>query len=244
MPHRKTIIRRVALIVLTMLAFFVSILEMTPTKVISENTQKYKKPSLEGISDVPLDLGANQNFCEAFYNSRVKMDIDFIVNATTLSNRWSNIFQTDDVNSGFRIEISSDGVLSAVVQSPDGGSEQLLGVVANGVVKAKTLTKINISVYSNTITVKIDDGEEAYLAANFRPTCNRVLIGGGFDDTRTTIGDVQAVVRLQTLGFETTFGMPVKTREIARVIFTLLMVGIAFEYRKKLFKSNDNKVEN
>jgi len=27
-------------------------------------------------------------------------------------------------------------------------------------------------------------------------------------------------------------------------LFTLLMVGVAFEYRKKLFKSNDNKVKN
>lgn len=239
MVHRVTIIRRVALIVSIMLAFFVSILETTSTKIIAENTQKYKKPSSEGISDEPLDLGANQNFCEAFYNNRSKMDITFIVNATTLSNRWTNIFQTDDVNSGLRIEINSDGVLSAVVQSPDGGSEQLLGVVANGVVKAKTLTKIDISVYSNTIRLKIDDGEETYLEANFRPTCNHVLIGGGFDNTRTTIGDVQAVVRLQTLGLFTTFGMPTETRQIARIVFTLLMAGLAYEYRKKLFIPTD-----
>lgn len=237
---RSQIYRRVALFVLTMLAFFVSILEVTtPITSTSENTYKSKKSSFEGILDEPLDLGTNQTFCEAFNNRNVKMDINFTVNATTLSNQWTNIFQTDDLNSGFRIEISSDGIVSVLVQSPDGGFEKFLGVQANGVVKAKTLTKIQISVYSNTLSVKIDDGVDAYVQGDFRPTCNRVLIGGGYDSTRTTIGDVQAVVRIRTLKFVTTFGMPVKTREMARIIFTLLLVALACEYRKTLFKSNE-----
>ena len=223
-----------------MLAFFVSILEVTtPITSTSENTYKSKKSSFEGILDEPLDLGTNQTFCEAFNNRNVKMDINFTVNATTLSNQWTNIFQTDDLNSGFRIEISSDGIVSVLVQSPDGGFEKFLGVQANGVVKAKTLTKIQISVYSNTLSVKIDDGVNAYVQGDFRPTCNRVLIGGGYDSTRTTIGDVQAVVRIRTLKFVITFGMPVKTREMARIIFTLLLVALACEYRKTLFKSNE-----
>ena len=234
------ICRRVSLFALTMLAFFVSILELTTsTTSILENTYKSKNSSFVTIPDEPLDLGTNQNFCEAFYNPNVKMDIDFTVNATTLSNRWTNIFQTDDFNSGFRIEISSDGIVGAIVQSPDGEFEDFLVAQANGLIKAKTLTKINISVSSNILTVKIDDGVDAYVQGDFRPTCNNVLIGGGFDSTRTTIGDVQAVVRIQALKLVTTFGMPVKAREIARIIFTLLMVGLACEYRKTLFKYSD-----
>lgn len=240
--NRLKIYRRVSLFVLTILAFFVSILELnTSTTSILENTYKSKNSSVDRIPDEPLDLGTNQNFCEAFYNRNVKMNIDFTVNATTLSNRWTNIFQTDDFNSGFRIEISSDGIVGAIVRSPDGEFEDYLGVQANGLVKAKTLTKINISVSSNILTVKIDDGVEAYLQGDFRPACNNVLIGGGFDSTRTTIGDVQAVVRIQALKLVTTFGMPVKAREITRIIFTLLMVGLACEYRKKLFKYSDTR---
>ena len=236
---RSKIYRRVALLVLTAFAFFVSILEpIERIASVSENTYKSKKSSLEGIADEPLDLGPNQNFCEAFYNRNVKMNIDFTVDVTTLSNRWTNIFQTDDLNSGLRIEIGPDGVVGAVVQSPDGGSVEFLGVQAKGVVKTQTLTKIAISVYPNNLTVKIDDGEDTYLEGNFQPSCNRVLIGGGFDSTRTTIGDVQATVRIETEELVTTFGMPMKTRTIARVVFTLLMVALAYEYRKELFKSN------
>ncbi len=242
---RLQICRRVVLFVLTVLAFFVSILELTtsPTSVL-ENTYKFKNSSSNRIPDEPLNLGTRQNFCEAFYNRNVKMDIDFTVNVTTLSNRWTNIFQTDDLNSGFRIEISSDGLLAALVRSPDGEFEDFIGVQANGLVKAKTLTKINFSVSSKILSVKIDDGADADLYGDFRPTCNNVLIGGGYDSTRTTIGDVQAVVRIQALKLVTTFGFPVKAREIARIIFTLLMVGLACEYRKTLFKLSDTGIQN
>jgi len=243
MLNGSTTIRRVALIVLIMLAFFVSILEPLIPTSMSENVYKSKPSSFEGIPDEPLDLGSDQKFCRAFYDNHVKMEIEFNINVTTLSKRYTNIFQTDNLNMGFRIEISPDGKLIAFVQSPDGGGpEKVLSVLADEVIKAKTLTKINISVYTKTLTVQVDDGQVASREGYFRPTCNHVLIGGGYDGTRTTIGEVQAAVRIQTTKSVVTFGLPMKTRNVARIAFTFLLIALAWEYRKKLFVSNKEEI--
>lgn len=228
-------VRRVVLIVLTMVAFFGSILEPLEPRFVLEDTYTFKKSSLQGIPNEPLDLGLEQQFCEAFQNLNTKMDIEFSVNIRTLSNRFTNIFQTDDYNSGFRIEINSDGILAALVHSPNVGTDQLVGAAANGVVKAKTLTKVYISVYSNTLSSKIDDGEYVSVMGDFRPTCNRVLIGGGFDSTRTTLGEVQAVFQIQKLKTVLTFGLAERVRDVSRIIFTFLLVCVVWDYRKSLY---------
>jgi hypothetical protein len=241
MRVRQMTNRRLVLIVLTYLAFFASILEpVQPTSEL-ENTYRSIKSSFTGIPDAPLDIGSDQEFCRAFYQSNVKMDIDFTITVTKLSKRYTNIFQTDDLNSGFRIEIGQDGELTAFVQSPDGGGpEKVLSVLAYGVVKQKTLTRVHVSVYMNTLTVKIDDGAVASQQGNFQPSCNHVLFGGGYDNSRTTIGEVTAVVRIQTSGKTvTTFGFPMQTRGIARILFTLLLVGLIWEYRREIFALNN-----
>lgn len=244
MSDHATTNRRSVLVVLILLAFFVSILEPIASTNVSETIYKSMKSPLEGIADESLDLGSDQKFCRAFYDSNVKMDIDFTVNATILSKRYSNIFQTDDLNMGFRIEISPDGKLNAFVQSPDGGGpEKVLSVLANETIKDKISTKINISMYLNTLAVKINDGPIASQEGNFRPTCNHVLIGGGYDNTRTTIGDVRAVVRIQDSKLITTFGLSMRTRGIARILFTIFIICLAWEYRKKLFVINDKGIK-
>jgi len=243
MLDRTATIRRSAIIVFTLLAFFLSILEPLSPTSISENIYKSEKSAFKGIPDAPLDLGSDQKFCRAFYDNHIKMDLEFNINVTKLSKRYTNIFQTDDLNMGFRIEISPDGKLNAFVQSPDGGGpEKVLSVLANEVIKAKTLTKINISVYTKTLTVQLDDGQVASREGYFRPTCNHVLIGGGYDNTRTTIGDVQAIIRIQTKNSVTTFGLPMKTRGMARIVFSLLILGLSWEYRKKIFIFNDKEI--
>lgn len=233
--------RRLVLIVLTYIAFFVSILEPVIPKSVSENTYRSIKSSFKGIPDAPLDIGSDQKFCKAFYDSNVKMDIDFTITATKLSKRNTNIFQTDDLNTGFRIEIGPAGELTAFVQSPDGGGpEKVLSVLAYEVIKQKTLTRVQVSVYMNTLSVKIDDGAIASQQGNFQPSCNHVLFGGGYDNTRTTIGEVTATVRIQTSGKTvTTFGFPMQTRGIARIFFTFLLIGLIWEYRRKIFALND-----
>ena len=183
MSDRASTIRRVTLIVLSLLAFFVAILEPLAPTSISENNYKSKKSSFEGIPDEPLDLGSNQQFCEAFYDSNVQMSIEFEVFLTTLRKRYTNIFQTDDLNSGFRIEVSPDGKLTAFIQSPDGnGPEKVLSVLAGDVIKVKTLTRVKITAYSNVVTVQLNDGAVVTQEGDFRPTCNHVLIGGAILD--------------------------------------------------------------
>lgn len=239
MSDRASTIRRVTLIVLSLLAFFVAILEPLAPTSISENNYKSKKSSFEGIPDEPLDLGSNQQFCEAFYDSNVQMSIEFEVFLTTLRKRYTNIFQTDDLNSGFRVEVSPDGKLTAFIQSPDGnGPEKVLSVLAGDVIKVKTLTRVKITAYSNVVTVQMNDGAVVTQEGDFQPTCNHVLIGGGYDSSRTTIGEVQAAVRIQTTKSVVTFGLPMKTRDVARIVFTFFLIALAWEYRKKLFVSN------
>jgi|694.fasta_scaffold12953_5 hypothetical protein len=244
MLDRRMTNRRVVLIVLTLLAFFVSILEPVPRTSGSEKVYKSLKSAFEGIPDAPLDLGPDQNFCSAFYDDYIRIDIDFSVTIAKIEKRFTNIFQTDDLNAGLRVEISPDGKVTAFAASPDGGGpERVLSVLADGVLKAKVLTKISMSVYSNVLTLQIDEGLIASQEGDFRPTCNHVLIGGGYDNTRTTIGDVRATVRLQDSKLVTTFGLPMGARDIARILFTLFMICLIWEYRKKIFILNDKGIE-
>jgi hypothetical protein len=235
--------RRVVLAGLTLITFLLSILEPIPRTNVLENMYQSLKSPFVGLADEPLDLGSDQKFCRAFYDSRVKMDVDFMVNVTLVTERYANIFQTDNLNSGLRIEISPDGKLNVFVQSPDGGPEKVVNILANGVVKSKALTKVIISVQQNVLTVQINDGPIAPLEGNFRPTCNRVLIGGGYDSNRTTFGGVRAVVRIQDSEIVTRFGLSLETRALARMLFTLLVVGHAWEYRKKLFVFTNREIQ-
>lgn len=244
MRYRSMTTRRNVLVGLSLIVFLISILEPVPGSKGSQNSYRSVRSSFEGIPDVPLDLGVKQEFCDAFYDSNVKMDIEFAVIATTLSRRNSNIFQTDDLNTGLRIEISPDGKLNAFVQSPDGGGpEKVLSVLAYDAIKVKSLTKIKVSVYSGTLSIQINDGPVSSRVGNFQPTCNHVLIGGGYDSTRTTIGDVQAVVRIQDLKLGITFGLPMRVRDIARIFFTLLIFVLAWEFRKEIFVSINEVTE-
>jgi hypothetical protein len=163
------------------------------------------------------------------------MTIDLTVLARSLDGRYTNIFQTDDLNMGFRLEINPDGKLSAVVQSPDGGPEKFIGVMADGTIKANKLSKVSVSVQSKILGLNVDDGPSAFLEGNFSPTCKRVLIGGGYDSTRSTIGDVRASVRSEEFVYVTTFGLPMKVRDVSRLFFTFFLFAFVWEFRKKLF---------
>ena len=214
-----------------------SILDRAPD--VKANIYKPATYLSKEIDGKPIDLGSDQKFCKAFDDPNVKMDIYFTVTARTLAERYTNIFQTDDLNKGLRIEISPTGILAAHVQNSfEPGNFGT--VVANEIIKAKTLTRINISVHLNTLTVQINRGLVASEKFNFRPTCDRVLIGGGYDSTRTTIGTVRAEVRIYTLELVTTFGLPIRTRGIARILFIVLIIGFGWEYRKKLFVCNND----
>ena len=233
-------LKKIVITVLTVLAFFVSILDRD--RDVKENIYKPSTYLFKEIDGKPLDLGSDQKFCKAFVDPNVKMDIHFTVTAKGLAERYTNIFQTDDLNKGLRIEINPTGILAVHVQKSfelgNYGS-----VVANEIIKAKTLTRINISVYLNTLTVQINDGLIASNnVADLRPTCDRVLIGGGYDSTRTTLGKVRAKVRIYTLESVTTFGLPMRTRGIARILFIVFTVGFAWQYRKKLFVFNDDRL--
>lgn len=228
------VIRRRVMLVLTMLAFFVSILE----PVLQENVAQYRnsapKVPIAGIANETFDLGPDQSFCRAFYNKNEKLDLEFLVNITPLNNRYTNIFQTDNLNRGLRLEIGPEGKLTASVYSPvGGGSEKVIRIQSNGAIKAKTSTKILLTVFSNKLALNIDDGPVAMQEGDFLPSCNHVLVGGGYDDTRTAIGDVQVTVRLQTSKIVTTFGLPMRARNIARMFFSIFLVTLLWEFRKR-----------
>ena len=237
-------IRRSVLLVFSILTFFLSILEAVPQENISEYVNKtLKSPNNEMIYE-PLDLGADQKFCRAFDNTNGRIDIDFTVNVTTLSNRYTNIFQTDNLNKGLRLEISPEGILNAFVSSPEGAApDKVIGVLSNGAIKTKTLTKVRFSIYLKTVELSIEGGPVVTQEANFSPSCNRVLIGGGYDNSRSTIGNVQATVNIRDLKYKTTFGFPMQVRTIARIIFTLLLVAVLWEFRKKIFAVDNEKMK-
>ena len=229
-------IRRLIVLVFTALTFFGSTLEALPRQNASEYKNSTPKTLIEGMPNEPLDLGFDQKFCRAFYEKNEKIDIYFTVRITMLRNRYTNIFQTDDLNMGLRLEIGPDGELNAFVRSPDGyGPEKVIGVLSYGFIKANSVTKIHISVHSNTLSVNIGDGPDKVQKGNFQPSCNRVLIGGGYDGTRTTIGDVRAIVGIQNSDQVTTFGLPIRVRDITRILFLLLLFALACDNRKNLF---------
>ena len=230
--------RRQLICVIAILAFFGAILEPVPRtnqSNYSEETYKALESPFKGMPDEPLDLGSDQKFCRAFYNKTEKMTLQLSVLATDVGNRYTNVFQTDDLNMGLRLEINPEGKLSAVVQSPDGGPENFIGVMANGVVRANELSNVSVSVFSKTLGLSVDGGPTAFLEGDFTPTCKRVLIGGGYDSSRNTKGVVRARVQFEKVTYLTTFGLPMRVRDISRILFSLLIVAIVWEFRRKLF---------
>lgn len=221
--------------VVAILAFFGAILEPVPRTNQSsyfDETYKSLQSPFKGMPDEPLDLGSDQKFCKAFYNKSEKMTLQLSVLATVVGNRYTNVFQTDDLNMGFRLEINPEGKLGAVVQSPDGGPENFIWVMADGVIRANKLTNVSVSVFSKTLGLSIDGGPTAFLEGNFTPACKRVLIGGGFDSSRTTVGVVRARVQFEKVTNLTTFGLPMRVRDISRILFSFMMVAIVWEFRK------------
>lgn len=229
------------LAVVTTAAFFVSILEPIP-RVFEGNYQSQKSP-FDGLADEPLDIGSNQMFCEAFYEGKANMEIDFTVTPTALRERFTNIFQTDDLNRGLRIEISPDGKLTGFVHSPDGTTpEKVVGILAGGSIRNRVTNSVFVSVQRGVIKLRVNDGPTSTQEGNFQPTCNRVLIGGGYDSSRATIGLVQASVRIQSSDFDLTFGLPKEIRTIARISFTLLLLAVVWEFRKNIFVTTKTSV--
>lgn len=233
--------KRLVILIVGSLSFLGAILE--PEMRISEVapiSYKSTKSPFNGMPADPLDLGKNASFCRAFEDKNVTMEIHFDVYVAHQNGRYTNIFQTDDVNKGMRIEISSKGATGIVVRdaSGSGGNSDFLAIEAKGLVPGNKWTRINVSIAKSRIQIGIDQEELVALDGSFEPSCERVLIGGGFDLTRTTIGQVRMEAIITTTKETLTFGLPMSVRGVARVLFTLMLLCLIVQHRKKWLGRN------
>ena len=227
--------KRLVILIVGSLSFLGAILE--PEMRISEQapiSYKSQKSPLDGMPAEPLDLGMDTSFCRAFEDKNVTIEIHFDVYVEHRNGRYTNVFQTDDVNKGMRIEINSKGATGIIVGNTSGSGENsnFVGIEAKGLVPGNKWTRINVLIAKSRIQIGIDQEELVALDGSFEPSCEHVLIGGGFDVTRTTIGQVRMEAIITKSTETLTFGLPVSVSRVARVLFTLMLLYLFFKILK------------
>jgi hypothetical protein len=182
----------------------------------------------------PLELGKIPALCEAFQRKNIEVRLIFKVKASSIEGRYTNIFQSDDLNSGFRIEIDQEGDPGLVINTSETSNSEFTVLMPRGVVLENQETEIEVMIfYGSKIQMTIGKEEPKVVEGIFRPSCNRVQIGGGYDSTRSTIGIVQARIFIAATRVTANFGIPLSARKASRSLFTILLVALYLSNRKK-----------
>ena len=215
------------------LIFFLAALGPTQN-VHTEMSKTFESSSVpfKEIAYEPQSLGSLPSLCNGFSNENWELDLHFIVNASNLTGRYSNIFQTDDLNLGMRVEIDPKGNPSLVVNSRDSNPDKFVSISPQGVILENQSTRIKITVRNSIIEIKVGDYVPAVLEGFFTPTCNNIVIGGGYDDTRATLGRVEGQITSRRTVVTANFGIPMGMRTSARYTFNLIIVYWLYTYWK------------
>lgn len=134
----------------------------------------------------PVSLGALPDVCDGLADGKsvkigVAGTIDKLVN-------YQNFFQTDNENRGIRVEVDESGAVALLVasDSPDGFD----AVVAPTIISAGTVSLEFLITNGTELSVLANQQKETTNSSSLRPLCNNVVIGAGFDSSRTTLGSI------------------------------------------------------
>jgi len=183
-PKLRTLLFYFLWIVVSILIYVFS----NPIGRLIELAQAQKLSSEHGLqSGETFDLGA---LVSEPQHLLIKIKINFRLDPVYNKLGFPNLFQTDDVNSGIRVELSGNTL--AVIVARDAGSSSPRGIIITRRMRPETdyllelqaETESGLSIRLNGNTIEVDDPQISFSLQNLR-------IGVGFDDNRKFVGPIE-----------------------------------------------------
>jgi hypothetical protein len=137
----------------------------------------------------PTRLGSRDKICRAVADHRALV-VSVRGTINELRN-YQNLFQTSSLNSGIRVEIDETGTVGMVVANEsDLGFAALLGA---GTVTPGPIRMVFAITNANSMVVRVGKSSSRADLVGPRPACDNIVIGLGYDESRTTSGtlDIQ-----------------------------------------------------
>jgi hypothetical protein len=138
----------------------------------------------------PVSLGPRPRLCAYLHRSDGVLRITGDATADTLAN-FPNFFQTAGPDEGVRMESAPNGTVGAAFHRRSGALAGLSIALPVEAHQAFTFT-VDIGA-GGTVTLQIENVTLTKAFTDLVVTCSQVLVGGGFDASRSLVGTVHRI---------------------------------------------------
>jgi len=136
-----------------------------------------------------ISLGDLGLLCEVLRHDGGEVRISLQFTPRVLRN-YQNLLQTADFNDGIRFEIDEGGNVGVLVSDGNGG---FLAVGSEQKALAEQEMSVRIRIVANDgVYMSVNNSVELKNKGMPKPSCDRALLGAGFDDSRSFNGEVRA----------------------------------------------------
>jgi hypothetical protein len=156
----------------------------------------YHRTSLTGTTNFSImPLGSHPEICRVLEEKWGSIEGEIEGTIQNLKG-YQNLFQTDEGNSGIRIEVTQSGRAALVVSSPlKTEVGKLAFSEAFGTIEAGKKFHIYFQVsFNGVLTIKLDSERAHAVYSNINPTCENVQLGVGFDISRKAMGTTKTTI--------------------------------------------------
>lgn len=181
--------------------------------LISNDMNNIDRRTFESNGSTVL-VGEFTDAC-SFSSSKIRRVHYELLSKVSLYKDYQDLFQTDELNFGMRVEISKIGELSLQSMGADGSH---VGVVL-GTVSSGRPFKVAIQANSTSdVRGRLDSGSWRSMPFNVLPSCRRFAVGTGFDVDRSVVGSVSLSIQISEVDES--------AQIIRRIGAKLLLIGL------------------
>ena len=137
-------------------------------------------------SSSTVTIGARQDICQLIQTGRNRLFVQVSATLDSLSD-YPNLFQTDDYNAGFRIEVGDNGMIGIVIASK-GATNDLLGLPAAQVAQGIPFLLEVEFMSAGFLRLRLNQQQWKTIEGEFTPSCNNIKSGEGFTSERRARG--------------------------------------------------------
>lgn len=187
-------------------------------------------------SSAVRELASRPALCESLKQNNGESRFEIRFRPKELRN-YQNVFQTSDGNVGVRLEIDEIGTIGLIVASSTGSFMTAVST-ARAVVGKWTVARVQLKA-SGEVRLSVDDASTVQARGMPMPSCDRILLGAGFDGTRKFSGEVSAKMSAGTRS------NPLPAYQLIRLLgqFFLLMGFVAWALKESESPNRDGHDE-
>jgi len=143
-------------------------------------------------SSSTVTIGARRDICHSIQTGMNRLFVQVSATLNSLSD-YPNLFQTDDYNAGFRIEVGDNEMIGIVIASK-GVTNDLLGLPAGQVARGIPFLLEFEFISPSSLRLRLNQQQWKYFEGKFTPACNNVKSGEGFTNERRASGVTEIVI--------------------------------------------------